>query len=280
MARAGRAVVFSGLTVAIGLLSMIVLPVPFLRSVGYGGVLVPLVSVAVTITLLPGDPGHDRAKAGLAARAVGAAPVAVLLRLGRAGLPHRWASAIIGLAIMGALALPALSLHLGEPGSAGRGHVRPRARRAGHADLRRSAVRDHHARPRCSPQPGGGAPWPRGPRNARRVRGIAPRGLGARRHCAASPCCRSRVVRPAGQAVIASVEHALGGSPGVLGVGGDGASLDRLRPRGLRHVPADADAASRIATFILLARAFRSVAAGRQGRGVQPHLAGRRLRRR
>src|SRR6516164_5244073 len=53
MNHAGRAVVFSGLTVAIGLLSMIVLPVPMLRSVGYGGVLVPLVSVAVALTLLP-----------------------------------------------------------------------------------------------------------------------------------------------------------------------------------------------------------------------------------
>ena len=40
MGHAGRAVVFSGLTVAIGLVSMIVLPVPMLRSVGYGGVLV------------------------------------------------------------------------------------------------------------------------------------------------------------------------------------------------------------------------------------------------
>ena len=53
MTHAGRAVVFSGLTVAIGLVSMIVLPVPMLRSVGYGGVAVPLVSVAVAITLLP-----------------------------------------------------------------------------------------------------------------------------------------------------------------------------------------------------------------------------------
>jgi RND superfamily putative drug exporter len=53
MNHAGRAVVFSGLTVAIGLVSMIVLPVPMLRSVGYGGVLVPLVSVLVAVTLLP-----------------------------------------------------------------------------------------------------------------------------------------------------------------------------------------------------------------------------------
>ena len=53
MATAGRAVVFSGTTVAIGLLALIALPLPFLRSVGYGGMLIPLVSVLVALTLLP-----------------------------------------------------------------------------------------------------------------------------------------------------------------------------------------------------------------------------------
>ena len=53
LASAGRAVVVSGATVAIGLLSMVVLPVPALRSFGYAGMLIPLVSVAVTLTLLP-----------------------------------------------------------------------------------------------------------------------------------------------------------------------------------------------------------------------------------
>jgi putative drug exporter of the RND superfamily len=53
METAGSAVVFSGTTVGIGLLSLIVLPVPFLRSVGYGGLLIPVVSVAVAVTLLP-----------------------------------------------------------------------------------------------------------------------------------------------------------------------------------------------------------------------------------
>ncbi len=53
MATAGRAVVLSGLTVAIGLLSLIVLPVPGLRSVGYGGMLIPLISTGVALTLLP-----------------------------------------------------------------------------------------------------------------------------------------------------------------------------------------------------------------------------------
>jgi RND superfamily putative drug exporter len=53
METAGRAVVFSGTTVAIGLLALIALPLPFLRSVGYGGMLIPLVSVIVAVTLLP-----------------------------------------------------------------------------------------------------------------------------------------------------------------------------------------------------------------------------------
>jgi putative drug exporter of the RND superfamily len=53
METAGRAVVFSGTTVAIGLLALIALPLPFLRSVGYGGMLIPLISVIVAVTLLP-----------------------------------------------------------------------------------------------------------------------------------------------------------------------------------------------------------------------------------
>ncbi|HET7432898.1 MAG TPA: MMPL family transporter [Nocardioides sp.] len=53
METAGHAVLFSGITVAIGLLALVVLPVPFMRSVGYGGALIPLASVLVTLTLTP-----------------------------------------------------------------------------------------------------------------------------------------------------------------------------------------------------------------------------------
>ena len=53
METAGRAVVFSGTTVAIGLLALVALPLPFLRSVGFGGLLIPLISVLVAVTLLP-----------------------------------------------------------------------------------------------------------------------------------------------------------------------------------------------------------------------------------
>jgi putative drug exporter of the RND superfamily len=53
MTHAGKAVIVSGSTVAVGLLSLIVLPLPFLRSVGVGGMLIPAVSVLAAITLLP-----------------------------------------------------------------------------------------------------------------------------------------------------------------------------------------------------------------------------------
>jgi putative drug exporter of the RND superfamily len=53
MRTAGHAVLASGVTVAISLVSLVVVPVPFLRSMGFGGMFIPLVSVAVVLTLLP-----------------------------------------------------------------------------------------------------------------------------------------------------------------------------------------------------------------------------------
>jgi RND superfamily putative drug exporter len=53
MTHAGRSVIVSGSTVAIGLVSMIVLPLPLVRSMAIGGMLIPAVSVLAAITLLP-----------------------------------------------------------------------------------------------------------------------------------------------------------------------------------------------------------------------------------
>ncbi len=50
---AGHAVFASGVTVAISLIALVVIPVPLLRSMGFGGMLIPLCSVAVVLTLLP-----------------------------------------------------------------------------------------------------------------------------------------------------------------------------------------------------------------------------------
>ena len=53
METAGRAVIFSGAAVAIGLLTLIALPLPFMRLMGIAGFLIPLASVLAAATLQP-----------------------------------------------------------------------------------------------------------------------------------------------------------------------------------------------------------------------------------
>jgi uncharacterized membrane protein YdfJ with MMPL/SSD domain len=53
IATAGRTVAFSGLAVAIGLGLLLFVPVPFIRSMGIAGLLVPLVSIGAALTLQP-----------------------------------------------------------------------------------------------------------------------------------------------------------------------------------------------------------------------------------
>jgi putative drug exporter of the RND superfamily len=53
MQTAGRAVVFSGSAVGIGLALMLFMPLPFMRGFGIGGLVIPLVSVVCALTLLP-----------------------------------------------------------------------------------------------------------------------------------------------------------------------------------------------------------------------------------
>ena len=273
MAHAGRSVVFSGLTVAIGLLSMIVLPVPMLRSVGYGGVLVPLVSVAVTVTLLPvilatigpwldwphlrSDRRPSRLFAGWAA---------LVYR-------RRWLSAAAGLAIMGAIALPALSLQLGEPGASaeatsGPAHDVLATLTAGGVPAGILTPAEVLATPsaagavaaQAAHLPGVyAAVAPSGPdwtRNQGAPAAAALGQAGATELVAVLPVTESSI--PAGQATIAALEHTTDSAPGVLGVGGEGASLIDFDHSVYGMFPLML-ALIGIATFILLARAFRSV---------------------
>jgi RND superfamily putative drug exporter len=53
MLTAGRTVLFSGASVALGLALLLPIPIPFVRSLGLGGLLIPLTSLAATMTLLP-----------------------------------------------------------------------------------------------------------------------------------------------------------------------------------------------------------------------------------
>ncbi|MGZ8695535.1 MAG: MMPL family transporter, partial [Gaiellaceae bacterium] len=117
MATAGRSVLFSGLAVAAGLAVLLLMPVPFLRSMGVGGLLIPLASIAAALTLQP-------ALLSLLGRRVGSrAPFGG--RNGDGGLWARLARAIMrrpvtflagGTAVLLAAAVPALFLKL-SPGS-------------------------------------------------------------------------------------------------------------------------------------------------------------------
>ena len=53
MATAGRTVLISGVTVSVVLASLMLFPEPFLRSMGYGGVLTVLVVMAAALTVMP-----------------------------------------------------------------------------------------------------------------------------------------------------------------------------------------------------------------------------------
>jgi len=118
MSTAGRSVAFSGLVVATGLLALVLLPIPFLRSLGYAGMLIPLVSVAVALTLLPvllAGVGHslDRARrspAGQGRR---------WRSWTRMVVRHRVPAAVAGLAVLGVMLGFAARLSVGEtqPGS-------------------------------------------------------------------------------------------------------------------------------------------------------------------
>jgi RND superfamily putative drug exporter len=113
MTTAGRAVIFSGITVAIGLLALIALPLPFLRSMGYGGMLVPLVSVAVAITLLPVVLAKLGARLDWPHRRTDDKASRAWTRWAEGVARRRWFAAGAGLAVLAALTIAATDLRLG-----------------------------------------------------------------------------------------------------------------------------------------------------------------------
>jgi putative drug exporter of the RND superfamily len=120
MRHAGRAVIVSGSTVAVGLLSMVVLPLPFIRSIGIGGMLIPLISVLASITLLPAlllalGPRINKLRV-VPKRMIRVAD-------SEEGFWHRWAHAVVrrpvlaataGIAVAAVLLVPAFDLNLSD----------------------------------------------------------------------------------------------------------------------------------------------------------------------
>jgi putative drug exporter of the RND superfamily len=114
MQTAGHAVVASGVTVAISLLALIIVPVPFLRSMGLGGMLIPLVSVSVVLTLLPAmlskvGPRVDWPRIrhdAVAARGWSAWARLIVRR--------RWIAAGVALVLLGIIIAPVFGLKIGQ----------------------------------------------------------------------------------------------------------------------------------------------------------------------
>jgi RND superfamily putative drug exporter len=113
METAGRAVVFSGITVGIGLFALIALPLPFLRSMGYGGMLIPLVSTLVAITLLPVVLAKAGSRLDWPHRRTDDKASRAWTRWAEAVSRHRWVAAVAGMAVVGGLVFASTNLQLG-----------------------------------------------------------------------------------------------------------------------------------------------------------------------
>jgi RND superfamily putative drug exporter len=113
---AGRAVLLSGLTVAVGLLALLVLPVPFLRSIGIGSMFIPVLGMLASLTLLPvilatWGPALDRHRF----RRTSTTSSRRWERWGALVVRRRWAAGALGLVVVLGLALPALWMNTGQP---------------------------------------------------------------------------------------------------------------------------------------------------------------------
>ncbi|MCW3067235.1 MAG: hypothetical protein JWN32_4407 [Solirubrobacterales bacterium] len=113
MSTAGRAVVFSGTTVGIGLLALVVLPLPFLRSMGYGGMVIPLVSVLVALTLLPVVMHSVGSRLDWPHKRTDDKASRNWTRWAQGIVHHRWIAAAGALVVLGALVIAATNLHPG-----------------------------------------------------------------------------------------------------------------------------------------------------------------------
>jgi putative drug exporter of the RND superfamily len=108
---AGRAAVFSGIAVSIGLALLLFVPVPFIRTLGVAGLLLPLVAIAAATTLQP-------ALLALLGRRVARAPRLALpwARLARSVMRRPYAIVFTAAAVLVLAAVPLRSLEL-TPGS-------------------------------------------------------------------------------------------------------------------------------------------------------------------
>jgi RND superfamily putative drug exporter len=259
MGSAGRAVVFSGTTVAISLLALVALPVSFLRGMGLAAFFIPLTAVAVAITLLPvllATVGPTLDHPRLRREVHASRP---WTRWARLVLRHRIAAVLGGLAVVTALVIPLLSLHLGEPASTAMAPGSPAQTTL--SRLESSRIPSGIISPIDVLTTAG-----RGAAVARQARQVP--GVYIAFAAAVNPppggtdlveiLPAAEPSTTAGAATVTGVQHALDGQPGVVGVGGQGASDADFIHAVYGSFPLMLTLIALI-TLVLLTRAFRSV---------------------
>jgi RND superfamily putative drug exporter len=258
MGSAGHAVVFSGLTVAVSLLALLVVPVPFLRNMGVAGFFIPLVSIAVATTLLPVllatlGPAldHPRLRHEVHASRPWSAWARLVLR-------HRKTAAVAGAAVLVALIVPLASIRLGEPAASALAQHGPAHRSL--ASLNAGGVPTGVITPMEVLVRSGAATAVA--REVAAVPGVysavAPRSFSAGGTAIVDVLAAAQPSSTAGTATITGVQRALRGLPGVIGVGGAGPTQVDFIHAVYGSFPLML-ALIALVTFVLLARAFRSV---------------------
>jgi RND superfamily putative drug exporter len=261
MATAGRAIVFSGGTVALGLITLVAVPVPFIRGIGVAGMLIPLISVAATLTIVPALLAGAGRRLDWPRLRRETMPARGWSGWARLVLRRRWIAAGAALAVLGALGAAALNMRVGDvsvnalsvTGQARQGVVLLEQARiplgvltpieaylpAGTSPARVAAAVSAVPGIRGVVAPGGPA-WRR---NGTAVLEILPAAEGA---------------SPEGQQAAAAVRAALARSAPRAGITGAGAGVaDQIHSLYGRFPLMLAILA--VITFVLLARAFRSL---------------------
>jgi RND superfamily putative drug exporter len=130
MSTAGRSVVLSGVTVAVSLASLVLVPLPFLRSIGLGGLLIPLLSVATSVTLVPALLSALGPRLQWPRRKPSRPRSPLWTRVASGVLRRRWVTVAVTAAALLAVAAPVLGLTLGSPQLSGLESSSPTSRSA------------------------------------------------------------------------------------------------------------------------------------------------------
>ena len=128
---AGSSVVFSGITVTVSLAALALTSVPFLRSVGLAGLLVPLASVAVSTTLLPVILNAAGPRLEWPRRRPPNTVSRLWTGIARRVVAHRVAATVGSLVVVAVMVAPVAGLRLGQPEATAQAASAPAEARVG-----------------------------------------------------------------------------------------------------------------------------------------------------